>query len=246
MPQGVKVLNTRKAGPFLGGELSAGQVGVDTTNGFLYFSKEGTTVTKHRPLTDAEFASIGTAIQSSEKGAANGVATLDAGGKLPSSQLPGLSLTDVNVVATQSAQLALVLQEGDVVIRTDLSKTFVQNGGVSGTMADFNELLSTGVGVVTFNSRTGSVVSVSGDYTSVQITRTDGAGGVTGVTVEAAIGSLKTLIDGKAESAHQHSGGDITSGDVAAARMQTNLVGAANAASGTISNPNLVIDGGTI
>ena len=55
-------------------------------------------------------------LDDSQLGAANGVASLDAGGKVPSNQLPALALTDVNVVADNAARDALVVQEGDVAI----------------------------------------------------------------------------------------------------------------------------------
>lgn len=42
--------------------------------------------------------------------------------------------------ADEAAQLALEARQGDYVIRTDLSKNYVHNGGTSGTMADFTEL----------------------------------------------------------------------------------------------------------
>jgi len=48
----------------------------------------GTTRTITMPDTDVNLGLIASAIQSSEKGANNGVATLDAGGKVPVSQLP--------------------------------------------------------------------------------------------------------------------------------------------------------------
>ena len=78
-----------------------------------------------------------------QKGAVNGIASLDGSGKIPSGQLPPLALTDVYTAGSEVAQLAITpIQEGDVVIRTDESKSYVHNGGVTGTMADFNELLS--------------------------------------------------------------------------------------------------------
>ena len=50
---------------------------------------DGTTYKRtHNDLTDALKTLINGAIQSTEKGAANGVASLDSGGKVPSSQLP--------------------------------------------------------------------------------------------------------------------------------------------------------------
>lgn len=50
--------------------------------------------------------------QKSEKGQANGYASLDGAGKVPESQLPAVAITDVFSVATQTAMLALTAQRG--------------------------------------------------------------------------------------------------------------------------------------
>lgn len=47
-------------------------------------------------------------------GVADGIATLDSNGKLPTSQLPNLSITEVYVVADITERDALTVQEGDV------------------------------------------------------------------------------------------------------------------------------------
>lgn len=101
-----------------------------------------------------------------EKGAANGYPSLDGTGKIPTSQLPALALTDVYTVVSQVAQLALVAQEGDVAIRTDLNKSYVHNGGAAGTMADWSELLTPTDSVLTVAGRTGAVVLSSADVTN--------------------------------------------------------------------------------
>lgn len=107
-----------------------------------------------------------------QKGAASGLATLDGGSKIPTNQLPGLAITSVFTVASQVAQLALTAQEGDVSVRTDLNKTYCNNGGTAGTMADWTELLSPTGGVTSFNSRTGAVSPATNDYTYDQVTET--------------------------------------------------------------------------
>lgn len=97
-----------------------------------------------------------------QKGAANGVASLGPDGKIPSAQIPALAITRVEVVNSESAQLALADMEiGDVVVRTDISKTFIHNGGTSGTMADYTELLSPPPPVISVNGQTGAVVLTS-------------------------------------------------------------------------------------
>jgi hypothetical protein len=86
-----------------------------------------------------------------------------SGGKIPSSQLPAIAVTDVFTVASQVAQLALTAEEGDIAIRTDLNKSYVHNGGTAGTMADWSELLTP----------TDTVLSVNGEVGAVTLTTDD-------------------------------------------------------------------------
>jgi hypothetical protein len=46
-------------------------------------------------------------------------------GVLVASQLPDLAITNIDVVADQTARLALNAEEGDVAIQTDISETFI-------------------------------------------------------------------------------------------------------------------------
>ena len=48
-----------------------------------------------------------------------------SGGVLVASQLPDLAITNIDVVADQTARLALNAEEGDVAIQTDISETFI-------------------------------------------------------------------------------------------------------------------------
>lgn len=94
-------------------------------------------------------------------GASNGIASLDASGKVPTAQLPAIALTDVYVVNSQAAQLALTAEEGDVAVRTDLNKSYIHNGGTAGTMADWQELLTPTDAVLSVNGLTGAVTLTS-------------------------------------------------------------------------------------
>lgn len=77
----------------------------------------------------------------SQRGVANGVATLDADGKLPFAQVPAVAISVPYVVNSQAAQLALTAQVGDTAIRTDISTNYIHNGGTTGTMSDWTALL---------------------------------------------------------------------------------------------------------
>lgn len=117
-----------------------------------------TTRTVIMPNSNVDLGLVGTAIQSSEKGAVNGVATLDAGGKVPSSQLPPLAITDTFVVASEVAMLALTAQTGDVAVRTDVSKSFILQGTDPSVLGDWQELLTPSDAVLSVNGQTGAVV----------------------------------------------------------------------------------------
>ena len=60
-----------------------------------------------------------------QKGTSNGVAELDSASKIKISQLPGLSITDSYPVASETAMLELIVERGDLAIRSDINKTFI-------------------------------------------------------------------------------------------------------------------------
>jgi hypothetical protein len=90
-------------------------------------------------------------------GAAGGVATLDVNGKLTIGQLPAVAITNTYVVASEQAQLALSCQLGDMVIRTDQTKSYINNGGTTGTMADWVWIEAPDP-VQSINGQTGNVI----------------------------------------------------------------------------------------
>lgn len=77
-----------------------------------------------------------------------------------------VSLTDVYTADDQDDHLGLTPtpNQGDVVIRTDESKTYIHNGGTAGTMADYTELAQSS-GVNSVNGATGVVTLASTDLT---------------------------------------------------------------------------------
>jgi trimeric autotransporter adhesin len=86
-------------------------------------------------------------------------------GTLPSSVLPPLAITDTFVVANEAAQLALSVQKGDVAVRTDLNKSFINKTGNNTVVSDWQELLSPSNTVLSVNGQTGSVVLSTSNIT---------------------------------------------------------------------------------
>lgn len=101
----------------------------------------------------------------SEKAAANGVATLGADGKVPSAQLPAQNVSDVYVVSSQAAMLALGATQGDFAVRTDASKTFVLQQAPATTLSNWVEL-PTGAGITSVNGQAGPAVTLTTDNIS--------------------------------------------------------------------------------
>jgi hypothetical protein len=105
----------------------------------------------------------------SQKGNANGLASLDSNAKIPSSQLPALSITNTSVVASQAAMLALEAETGDVAVRTDLNKSFILTASPATTLSNWQELLSPPDTVTSVNTKTGNVTLKLDDIDDVAV-----------------------------------------------------------------------------
>ena len=121
-------------------------------------------------LTLAKISDSGTAASKNTGTEAGNVPVLGAGGKLDTSILPALAISDTFIVATQTAMLALTAEVGDVAVRTDLNKSFILKTAPASTLANWQELLTP----------TSPVQSVAGKTGAVTLTATDvGLGNVT-------------------------------------------------------------------
>ena len=68
--------------------------------------------------------------------------TSSGAGTIHSTNIPAIALSSIQTAASESAQLALTTQEGDVVVRTDENRTYMKNSGTAGSMADFTQILT--------------------------------------------------------------------------------------------------------
>ncbi|MBX8812395.1 hypothetical protein HBA91_07140 [Ochrobactrum sp. MR34] len=105
-----------------------------------------------------------------DRGVPNGVATLDAGGKIPSSQLPPVAISETFVVNSQASMLALVAERGDIAVRPDLNKTFILRLEPATVLANWQEILTPADGVLSVNGLTGPVINLTaGDVGAASI-----------------------------------------------------------------------------
>lgn len=126
----------------------------------------------NKPISTATQTALNTKENTANKNTANGYAGLGSDGKLISSQLPSITISDTFVVGSQSAMLAVTAETGDVAVRTDLNKSFILKGTNPAVLADWQELLSPTSTVTSVFGRTGAVTAQSGDYTTAQVTET--------------------------------------------------------------------------
>lgn len=96
-------------------------------------------------------------------GEANGVATLDANGKLNNDQVPAIAITNTYVVGDMASMLALDADTGDVAIRSDSSITFILQNTPATEYNNWQQLLSPGAPVTSVNGKTGAVTLTPSD-----------------------------------------------------------------------------------
>lgn len=109
-------------------------------------------------LTLAKISDAGTAAALNTGTSSGNVPVLDANGKLDTSVIPALALTEITVVANEAAMLALSAQPGDVAVREDESKTYMLKQAPASTLANWVELKTPADKVQSVNGKTGTVV----------------------------------------------------------------------------------------
>lgn len=84
-------------------------------------------------------------------------------GKLDTSILPAIAITDTFVVNTQATMLALTAQVGDVAVRSDLNKSFILKTEPATAVANWQELLTPLSEVTSVSGKTGAVALTKSD-----------------------------------------------------------------------------------
>jgi hypothetical protein len=104
-------------------------------------------------------------LDASLKGTANGVASLNASGIIPSNQLPPLSLSSTSVVGSDADMIALSSATvGSIAIRTDVNKNYVLSALPASVSSNWIELLTPAAPVQTVNGYTGSINLTKSDF----------------------------------------------------------------------------------
>jgi hypothetical protein len=117
---------------------------------------------------------LNTKINNSEKAVANGVATLGSDGKVPNNQIPALAISETFPVSSEAQMIGLSqAEQGDVAIRSDLSKAFILRQSPSSVLANWSELLTPASTVTSVAGKVGAVVLNNGDVGLGNVPNTD-------------------------------------------------------------------------
>ena len=110
-------------------DLTASKVLVSDASGKVAASAVSTTTLGYLDASSSVQGQLDSKQATTAKNAANGYAGLDAGGKLPTSLLPALAISEyLGAAANQAARLALTGEKGDWCSQTDTGKVYVITG----------------------------------------------------------------------------------------------------------------------
>ena len=142
---------------------SGATVQASSTNGHLIIDGVDVTVYTLPELTLADISGAGTAAGKDAGVSAGNVPVLDANGKLSTSVLPALAITDTLTASSEAGMLALPAQKGDLCIRTDTNAVYVLSADDPGVLANWLQINVPAGGVISVNGQTGTVVLDSDD-----------------------------------------------------------------------------------
>ena len=169
--------------------------------------------------------------------AANGVASLNAQGKIPTDQIPAISFSSVKVLASEAEMLALSSAViGSVVIRTDESKNYVLSQSNPAVRANWVQLLTPAAPVQSVNGKTGTVAISSTDLGLENVQNTSDADKVISTRTQTALDTKVDKVTGKNLSTN-----DYTTAEKTKLAAITGITDLASAVTGVLS----VANGGT-
>lgn len=209
-----------------------------------------------KPVSTAQGIAIGLKISSTEKGAVSGVATLDASGLIPITQLPPAALERLVIVADEAARFALTLstvQNGDTVKQTDTTLMyFVKDDTNLDSALGYEAYTAGSASSVAWSGITGIPAPVSaltgtntGDQTAATVANTP-AGSIAAITVQAAINELDTEKAPLASPTFTGTVSGITSTMVGLGNVDNTSDATKNAAAVALTNKTIDVDLNTI
>jgi hypothetical protein len=146
-----------------------------------------------KPISNPTQAALDLKLDANKVGAANGVASLNTLGKIPSDQIPAISFSSVKVLASEAEMLALSSAVvGSVVIRTDINKNYVLAVANPAVLSNWIQLLTPAPPVQTVNGYSGNVSLTKSDLGLTNIDNTSDANKPISIATQAALDAKPT------------------------------------------------------
>ncbi len=114
-------------------------------------------------LSAAEISGLGTAAVKNTGTASGNIPVLGADGKLDTSVIPAIALSDIFTVENEAEMLELTAQTGDVAIRTDENKTYILSAEPASQKLNWKQMLTPTAPVQSVNGKTGVVTLTAED-----------------------------------------------------------------------------------
>ncbi|MCE2824916.1 MAG: hypothetical protein LW718_05885, partial [Sediminibacterium sp.] len=112
----------------------------------------------NKPISSLTQTALNLKVNTSSIAVANGVASLDANGRVPQIQLPSFAITSVSVVNSSANMLALTgLSVGSVAVRTDNATNYILTALPASTLANWVSFSPAATNVQSVNGVTGAV-----------------------------------------------------------------------------------------
>jgi hypothetical protein len=135
-------------------------------------------------------------LDANQKGVPNGVASLNAQGIIPSSQLPPVTLSSTSVVGSDAAMTALSSATvGSIAVRTDVNKNYVLSALPASTLGNWIELLTPAAPVQAVNGYTGNVNLTKTDLGLGDVNNTSDVNKPVSTATQAALDTKANLSD---------------------------------------------------
>jgi hypothetical protein len=169
--------------------LAAGEIGIETdTNTFKF----GDGSTAWNSLSYALSQTVDDYILLNTKGVANGVASLDSSGFIPSAQLPPLAKVTVSAVANQAARLGLTAESGDIAIQSDTGTTYVLSASPASTDSNWKVISATAAIAAAVATHEADTTAVHGIADTSLLVTTTGTQTLTNKTITTPSGLVKS------------------------------------------------------
>jgi hypothetical protein len=153
------------------GAISNNKIASGISKSKVGLSNVDNTADDAKPVSSAAQTAFNLKLETSSRGADNGVASL-VSGKIPSEQIPSISFTSVNVVPAESDMLNLNSIVGSIAIRTDQNKNYVLSQADASVLSNWVELLTPGSPVQSVNGKTGTVLLTKSDLSLTNVDNT--------------------------------------------------------------------------